>query len=105
MTLGELIEVLKSADPDHVVRIGFGRPTSYRGYYAELAFVPEQNVTVRSMLAHAQCALGHTFTGYKGGEYRMDEYTPVWIAEWGCCGEAIGPILLEYMLGEATCEE
>jgi len=102
MTLGELIKRLESADPTQVVRWGFGDPHSYRGYYEQLAFEPKENVTVASMLADAKSALGRTFCGYKGGDYVMDEWTSVWIANYGeSGGEGIGDILLNYMLSGA----
>lgn len=100
MRLQELIDWLASRDPSTVVPVGFARPHSYRGYYEELAFQPAENVTVGAMLQDARGALGRTFTGYKGGEFTMGEYTPVHLAKWGETGEAIGPILLSYMVGE-----
>jgi hypothetical protein len=99
MTLGELIAVLEKADPNKVVPVGFDNPHSYRGYYEELAFEPAANVRVASMLACAREALGRTYQGYKGGDFKMGEYSPVWIANYGECGEGIGPVLLAYMLG------
>jgi hypothetical protein len=102
MTLDELIKRLERADPELSVRHGFAKPMSYRGYYEQLAFEPAENVTVGSMLEHARSALGKTFTGYKGGEYEMHEYTDVWLARYGCTGESIGPVLLAYMLGDLT---
>lgn len=102
MTLGELIDALKKVPSDRVVPLGFAHPHSYRGFYDELAFEPAKNTTVKAMLDAAEIALGSTFTGWKGGEYTMGEYTDVWIAERGCCGEGIGPMLLSYMLGEAA---
>lgn len=48
------------------------------------------------MLEHAKSALGATFTGYKGGEYTMNEYTDCWIAEYGeGDGDKIGPTLMK----------
>jgi len=102
MTLGELIQFLEARDPERAVPLGFAKPHSYRGYYDDLAFEPAKNVTVRSMLACARDALDRTFTGYKGGEYKMGEYTDVWLAEYSHTGEGIGPILLSFMLGEAS---
>jgi len=52
------------------------------------------------MLKAARLALGATFKGYKGGEYTMFEWTHCWLAQYGCSGETIGPILLGFMLGE-----
>lgn len=99
MTLQSLIEALERAPADRVVPFGFGRPHSYRGFYDELAFEPKENVTVGEMLADAKSAVGRTFQGYKGGDYTMDGWTHVWLAEYGCSGEGIGPTLLRYMLG------
>ena len=50
MTLGELIAELEKHDPETVLPNGFGAPDSYRGVYAEVAFAPRQNVSVREML-------------------------------------------------------
>lgn len=102
MYLRQLIDALRNADPDYVAPFGFAEPGSYRGYYNDLAFKPTRNVTVASMLAHAESALGATFEGYKGGEYTMDEWTTCWIAEYGCAGgDCIGRILIAYLTGQA----
>ena len=102
MTLGELIQFLEVRDPERIVPIGFASPHSYRGFYEDLAFEPAKNVTVGSMLACARDALGRTFTGYKGGEFKMNEYTDIWLANYGDTGESIGPILLSFMTGGAA---
>lgn len=98
MTLGELIDTLELADPALVLPLGFGNPHSYRGYYDELAFEPKEHVTVSEMLADARSAIARVYTGWKGGEFQMDENTDVWLAEVGCTGETLGPILLRFML-------
>jgi hypothetical protein len=100
MVLKELIEALEKADPAKVVPCGFKNPHSYRGYYRDLAFEPALRITAGEMLAAAKSALGQTYQGWKGGDYTMESYTPVWLAEMGSCGESIGPILLSYMFGE-----
>jgi len=100
MTLGKLIEYLEEVSPNIIAPIGFSSPHSYRGYYDQLAFVPRRNVTVGKMLADAKYAVGKTFTGWKGGEYKMDLFTDVWLAFMGCSGESIGSILLAYMCGQ-----
>lgn len=93
--LKDLIEWLEKQSPDAVVPHGFGEPMSYRGYYDELAFEPVESTTFGEMLTHARNALGATFTGYKGGDYKMGEYTPCWIAEYGTStGDKIGPTIL-----------
>lgn len=101
ITLGELLAALERADPDRVVPRGFRDARSYRGYYEDLGFDPADNVTVAEMLACARLALGETFTGYKGGEYKMDEDTLCWLAEYGCAGEPITATLVAYMTGAA----
>ena len=98
MKLGKLIETLEKEPKEKVVKHGFDYPHSYRGYYDQLAFEPAENVTVDSMLACAKSAVGATYGGWKGGEYLMDEDTDVWLAEVGCTGETIGPMLLAMML-------
>lgn len=107
MTLSELIKRLESEPLDKNVPIGFGHPHSYRGFYEDLAFEPVTDTTVGDMLTAAKYALGKTFTGYKGGEFRMGAYTDVWLAHYGRCGETIGPLLLSFILGkpEAPREE
>lgn len=83
MTLGKLIHALEQLPPGLPVAAGFGKPMSYRGDYAELAFEPVEHTSIEAMLAYARAALGQTFTGYKGGKYTMDETTPCWLAEYG----------------------
>ena len=100
MYLVELITFLEKCDPAIVVPVGFQEPHSYRGDYFKLAFEPAINVTVGSMLACAREALGSTYQGYKGGDYKMTKYTEVHIALYGQTGEEIGPILLSYMMGK-----
>lgn len=99
--LQDLIAFLESQPASKIVRFGFSEPMSYRGYYDELAFRPAENVTIGSMLENARSALGQTFEGYKGGSYKMDEYTDCWIAEYGeSGGDKIGPTLMKYWASE-----
>lgn len=99
MTLGELIKFLENQDPNLIVPMGFHNPHSYRGYYHDLAFEPLKNISVGEMLACAKSAIGKTFIGWKGGEFVMDEDTNIWLAEEGRCGESIGEVLLNYVVG------
>lgn len=103
LSLGELITELERHDSDQAVAHGFGKSHSYRGYYDQLAFQPVENTTVGAMLRAAKEALGKTYTGYKGGEYAMGEWTDVWLANYGDTGESIGAVLLSYMLGGQAC--
>jgi hypothetical protein len=80
-TLGEVIQYLKSVPPETLFDKGFGAPMSYRGDYSELAFFEDTCTTAARMLAHAESALGATFTGYKGGRFRMHEHTTCWIVK------------------------
>ena len=98
MTLGDLIKWLKEQNADDVVLDGFGSPHSDRGDYSELAFKPVEKTTFGEMLKHAESAVGKKFTGYKGGEYIMREYTSVYIGCYGDCGDEITPIHFKYWL-------
>lgn len=99
MNLQDLIEWLEQQNPSAVVKHGFGEPMSYRGYYDELAFDPVEETTFGDMLRYAKSALGQTFTGYKGGDFKMEEYTPCWIAPYGRGGgDKIGPTMCKLWL-------
>ena len=99
-TLQDIIKVLEAyPDQEKVLKIGFSYPHSYRGYYEDLAFEPEENVTVAQCLALAEDSLCTTFYGYKGGYFTMDAYTRCWFSRYGYSdGDAIGPTTLAYML-------
>ena len=98
MTLNELISWLEKQDQQMIVKDGFSKPHSDRGSYDELAFTPEPEAKISDMLGYAKSALGETFTGWKGGEYTMNEYTPVHIGYSGECGDEITPIHFKYWL-------
>lgn len=107
MALREVIAALESADQDYVAPIGFGEPMSYRGDYGQLAFEPARNVSVASMLKHAKSALNQTFTGYKGGDFLMDQWVDCYIAEYSHStpnADLIGPVLLAYLTGRTAPE-
>lgn len=90
MTLGELIDALKSFPKDYLV---FIKPydlvpiefDSYRGYYDQLALNYDINgsCTVEKLLKLAKQSVNKTFIGYKGGEFVMTKNTPVWISNYG----------------------
>lgn len=90
MTLGELINTLKSFPKDYLVVI---KPydlipcglTSYRGYYNELALEYDivGHCTVENLLKVAKKVLGKELMGYKGGNFLMTKNTPVWISNYG----------------------
>lgn len=97
MYLKDLITFLEKQDPNKVVPYGFHAPHSHRGDYSELAFEPTENITFGEMLSEARSAVGATFEGYKGGDFKMSEFTPVYIANYGETGSGISPTLLKYM--------
>lgn len=90
MTLGKLIDELFVMDPMKEVH-GIQNPHSYRGYYSDLAF--ETNIGVMTtavkVLEIARSCMGEVFTGYKGGDFQMGRNTPIWSANYGCCGMKI----------------
>lgn len=100
MILADLIEALEAFDADTPVQFGFGQPDSYRGCFDELAFEPLRDTTAGAMLEAARSAMSTVYTGYKGGAYRMGPYTECHLAPYGETGEAIGPLLLAFMMGQ-----
>jgi hypothetical protein len=99
MILKDLIEGLEKIDPSRIVKRGFGSPHSDRGFYEDLGFDPAQDVSIGSMLEHAKSAMGQTFTGWKGGEYQMGEFTDCHIGEYGTCGDEINQFHMDYWSG------
>lgn len=90
MNLGSLIETLESIEPGRTVRFEDGMyPAdlcSWRGDYCELTLDRGPNiVTVAQLLAKAKAAVGGTFQGYKGGDFVMSTFSPVWADPWGEC--------------------
>ena len=90
MTLGRFISELEKLPQDKEIE-NVCSPHSYRGYYSDLALEKESGKrTVASLVEQLKTeCLGQTFTGYKGGDFYMDENTPMWIAEYGSCGVKI----------------
>ena len=87
MTLSRLIAILEKQPLGKKVKQGFGKANSYRGYYDQLAFEPKANVDVHYMLLQAKAALGTTYTGYKGGKFKMTADTIVNVAHYGMCAD------------------
>ena len=88
LTLGELIDCLTTAEPEGLVVFdtgGFvGNENSYRGYYSDLAFdESDEEKTVGELLKRCESAIGQTYEGYKGGDYIMNDNTPLWFSNWG----------------------
>jgi hypothetical protein len=89
LTLGELIDTLRSMPPDaQVANLTF--PHSYRGYHEDLAFEQKSGTRLASeLLSDCESSLNKIFFGYKGGEYGMVRETPVWIADYGDTGDRL----------------
>lgn len=90
ITLGRFISELEKLPQDKEIE-NVCSPHSYRGYYSDLALEKESGTrSVGSLVEKlkSEC-LGQTFTGYKGGDFYMDENTPMWIAKYGSCGVKI----------------
>lgn len=91
MRLGAFIKALETRPQDQRIALDFCGMTpehldSYRGYYEDLAFRPGETYskrTVAEVLQEAKKALGATFTGYKGGDFTMDENTLLWVSPYG----------------------
>lgn len=67
---------------------------SYRGYYEDLAIAPnilegKETVKLKELKESLENVLHQTLEGYKGGEFYMDENTPLHIAYWGLTGYPI----------------
>jgi hypothetical protein len=98
MYLLRLIEILEKCHPGRPCKYGFAMPHSYRGDYFCLAFRPKRNQLVGEMLTAAKSALGAIYTGWKGGEYEMNQYTEVFLADQGKCGIELNEVVLAVML-------
>lgn len=110
MTLGKLLNQLSKADPNVLVQYKDGKapgePHSYRGYYEDLAFQDQNEITVAELIAVLKGCDGKTYDGYKGGDYVMGRDSPLWRAWKGDCGVAISgvkiadPVILKCSLKE-----
>lgn len=108
LTLGGLIKQLAALPPSLPVKFDWNgeypsRERSYRGYYSDLALDWRESPTdVEGLLSMCQGALDSTYEGYKGGDFVMDERTPLWAAPYGSSGRAI--MGLEVVDGVAVLE-
>lgn len=89
MTLGSLIAGLETM-PEGALVSNLCSAHSYRGYYCDLAFKRLDGMRpAEDLLADCKAAMGQVFEGYKGGEFVMGARTPVWVADYGSCGEKL----------------
>jgi len=99
MTLGELLAWMEGFDHALPVEFDIGYAPysfmSYRGYYRYIAIDRSDGVkTVDQFIKDIKDAIGHTYTGYKGGDFTMTKMTPVWVSEYGA-SSSIGIIGVE----------
>lgn len=97
-TLGQLIDALEKAKPKYIYHgyagLYLDALRSYRGYYADLAigatsdFIGGCNDGV-AFLEYVKECVGQHFEGYKGGGGTATRDTPMWVANWGNCGDTI----------------
>jgi len=98
MTLRKLIDLLETLDGELEI-VGLGRVDSYRGYYSDLAFEPDDTPRiVEDLLDECKNSLGKTFEGYKGGDNLMDEHTPLWVSSYGISSDLK---LMGFVLGNS----
>lgn len=103
LTLGKLKEGFEKLDPNKVLEIGISEPFSWRGSYDEVAFSIIKNVTVKECLDNIEKAFTETFYGYKGGEYKYFDKTPVNFESDS--GRYSGGSYAEYVIDEYFYEE
>jgi len=85
LTLGKLVAALVDMPDDLPIVPAVGDLSSYRGYYSDLAVEPGGDWTTGDLLKEANAAIGQTFEGYKGGDFKMHERTPLWLSAYGIC--------------------
>ncbi len=102
MTIEEAIKYLQQFDPNTPTKESFGSPCSYRGDYYQLAFEKnDYSDTVGGLIDTLKNSIGKTYTGYKGGEFTMNEYTNVYLVdEYSNVGEELTSYYFKYILGE-----
>ena len=91
MSLGDLIDALERLPKEASVYFDFANFSpytfhSYRGNYEDIALAYNEGglaPTVGDVLERCRIADGSIFSGWKGGTYRMDRDTPVWVASVG----------------------
>ena len=103
VTLGEAIDIAtKISQENDTYPVNFedgsspSGTNSYRGYYEDLAIEFNSfRTSIGEFKKMLNDALNEEFTGYKGGEYIMNEDTPLWKSNYGnASGDAIIKIAL-----------
>ena len=102
LTLGELYDKLCALNKEQPVTIGNGLYVdgfdSYRGdyYQGQLTYTfQENNKTVGDVLKILDDALDRGYmTGYKGGEFDVDDNISMNMAMYGCTGQHIVDVIV-----------
>jgi hypothetical protein len=90
LDLGGFVVALGEHRHNAVVLFDTGEPVgnfdSYRGYYEDVAISRSCRSGAklcREVHALAIATVGTTFVGYKGGDFRMNESSRLWVSQWG----------------------
>ena len=105
MNVKEVLEKLKEYDILQKLSRSLVNPHSYRGDYSEIGFVEHiESTTVGEMITTISGVIGTTYTGWKGGNFTMSEYSNCYIAEKGSCGRELTEDFIELIVLEEICE-
>ena len=109
MSLGQIITALEQVPPHYRLWIGSGRYGlwgifSYRGYYEDLVltFSIDGPFSVGDGRDLLKRAVGHDFTGWKGGTYRATAETGVWVSD--SREHASGDAVVSVEMRDKACE-
>lgn len=84
MHLSDLKQHILSFPDGTQFKYGLSQPFSWRGSYDEVAFsIKESSMSKEEVLANIELAYTEKFLGYKGGEYKYNDRTPVNFEEEG----------------------
>lgn len=74
---------------------------SLSGYFCDLAFELSPGTRpAKDLLTDCRTTLNSTLCGYKSGLYRMTADVPVWVSDYGSCGERLMSIYPELQTAE-----
>jgi len=92
LTLNEVIETLKNLPEGARVKGLDGTLHSDRGWYdrSATAHMPDAVWEADALAAALESQIGEVMWGWKGGEYYVHGNKPVYVAEYGTTGPAIG---------------
>lgn len=99
MTLKELKYHFENSEIQ-MFNYGISKPFSWRGVYSEVAFSFVNSPTSKAeILANIEIAYENVFEGYKGGDYKYNDFTDVHFedsirsyTDGGYCAEIISEI-------------